>query len=157
LNYAQRRSDPTGLLMGYKAVGLALFCQGKLKIARQHMEAALGHYDSAPAHSHAFLSPQYHRATALAWLSLNLLSLGCVNEAVQRSQESLSEVWKTGMPLAQTYCLSVASRLRHMLQDFQTLEEYTARLLTLATETGLPYSIEPRYSFPLAPSACGKR
>ena len=55
---------------------------------------------------------------------------------MQRSQESLSEAWKTGMPLAQTYCLSVASRLRHMLQDFQSLEEYTARLLTLATETG---------------------
>ena len=141
LNYAQRRSDPTGLLMGYKAVGLALFCHGKLKTARQHMEAALGHYNSAPAHSHAFLSPQYHRATVLAWLSLNLMTLGCVNEAVQRSQESLSEVSKTDMPLAQTYCLSVASRLRYMLQDFQTLEEYTATLLILATETGLPYSI----------------
>jgi predicted ATPase len=141
LTYAQKRSDPTGLLMGHKAVGLALFSQGKQEPARQHMEAALGYYDAAPAHSHVFLSPQYHRATVLAWLSLNLLTLGCVNEAVQRSEESLAEAWQTGLPIAQTYCLGVACRLRYMLQDIQTLEEYTATVLTLATETGFAYSI----------------
>jgi predicted ATPase len=135
---AQRTQDPDLLLEAHMARGTMLGIRfGELVTARGHLEQAIALYDPQHHRSHAFrysIDPgviSFSRASWVLWL------LGYPEQALSRSQETLT----LAHALAHSHSLASAQYFAAVLHQFrreasaaQALAEAT---LVLATEQGL--------------------
>ena len=128
--------DAAGRLMGHASVGASLVHLAEFAPARAQFEEALK-IDATRDQEWAFLYGQSGRITALAYMSLDLLVLGFIEEARRCSEQSLQEARELTHPTSLCFANSVATRVRLVRRDQEAVTEHGAMVRRLAREQGL--------------------
>jgi predicted ATPase len=139
LTMAQRTEDAGLLVDAYYVLGLTLFYLGELATARAHFEQGLALYD--PQRSRVSTPLLDSGVACLAFLTLVLAMLGYPDQALQKSQASLSLADELSHP----YSLACARYRIGLYQQFlgqaQAAQEQAEATITLAMEKGFAFFV----------------
>lgn len=131
---SQTQSEPR--ILAYFQLGIALFFQGVLPSARDHFTQALAIYD-----------PQAHQSLALrygidpgvashSYLACTLWQLGCLDQALQHSQEALALAEAGSHPYSMAGAHFFAAVLHQFRRDALAVRAQAEAGMMLAVEQG---------------------
>jgi class 3 adenylate cyclase/predicted ATPase len=137
LEFARPSGDAWGLFMGHHAMGVTLYLQGEPLAAREHLQQAFDldgplrqRLDTLPYEAGRYLTGDRGiRALAFYWL-------GCPDQAVRASRESVALAQEIGGPFALTSALFFGGFLHQLLRDVEGARERVEAAVALATEHG---------------------
>jgi class 3 adenylate cyclase/predicted ATPase len=136
LDSACREGDAAAQIIAHMNNGIVCLARGELGAAAAHFRMALGLYDPA---RHGDLRLTYGYAPDvvcsgyLAWV---LLSSGFMEQAVQKSEESLLQARKISDPLSLCFALHRAMGFHQLRADGDAVERAAEELSALAAKHG---------------------
>jgi len=139
LHLSRQRNDSDGLFLSHQSIGRNLLFSGRFALSRSHLEETLARYDPISHRRlipHAGSSPH---AAAQAFLGNVLFCLGYPDQALARSNASITVARSLDHPPSLAISLSTGSRLLSLVGDSATLDERAAELIAVAIEQGFPY------------------
>jgi DNA-binding NtrC family response regulator/predicted ATPase len=136
LTLAQRLEDPAFLVEAHRALGTTLFLLGEFASARAHLEQGVALYDPQRHHSLAFVYGRDPRVTCLSYGAQALWFLGYPEQALQRSQDTLTLARELSHPLSLAHALFFAARVRHYRREAQAAQKLAEAQMALASEQG---------------------
>jgi predicted ATPase/class 3 adenylate cyclase len=141
LSLAQAIQDPALLLEAHHTLGAALYFLGECAPAREHLEQAFALYDPQRHRHLAGLYGHDPGVVCLSRVSRVLLSLGYVDQAVQKSHEALSSARELSHPQTQAFALFHAGLVRHFRREGQVAQEQAEALIALSREHGFEFHL----------------
>jgi tetratricopeptide (TPR) repeat protein len=143
LKLAEESKDSALLLEAHYAFGDNLFWAGDFERSLQHCEQAVKLYNRPKHHSLAFVYGGYDPAVAsLAFAAWDLWMLGHPEQAVARSNDSLTLADSLRHPFSQAIALSFASMLHHWRHDQVATRQFAEQTVALCTEHGIAIFLE---------------
>ena len=143
LELAEESRDTALLLEAHYALGDTLFWSGDFESSLQHLEEALKLYDRPKHHSLAFVYGGYDPGVAsMAFASWDLWMLGCADQAVARSENSLTLANALHQPFSQAIALAFAATLHHARHDPAATRHYAEEAVALCSEHGIAIFLE---------------
>jgi predicted ATPase len=139
---AQRTQDPRLLMEAYMAQGIIVFQSGQLAVGRDHLEQAVALYtpDDHPFYvAHASLDPG---VTSLSRLSWTLWLLGYPEQALVRSQQTLTLARDLGHVHSLAMVCNFAAILHLLRGEDAMVEEQVEAATALATRHHLHQWLE---------------
>jgi adenylate cyclase len=136
LDLAQGLSHPTSLLVAHHALGTTLFLQGKLPLARNHLDHALALEADQPTAPGAAATAPVARVTNHVYAAWTLWLLGYPEQAVQRTQQALTLAHDLADLFSQVIALIYAAMLHLFRREAPAAQERVEAGLALATEHG---------------------
>jgi predicted ATPase/class 3 adenylate cyclase len=136
LNLAQRVHKRAPLMWAHNILGQVLYYVGELALAQDHMEQAIALYD--PQKDNPFVSGTINDPgmSCLAFASSALWHLGYPDQALKRSQESLTLAQELSHPFSLAYALVGVAGLHQFRREGQTAQERAEALMALSREQG---------------------
>jgi predicted ATPase len=139
LSLAKRAQDPALLLQAHHALGPTYFLAGDWVTARAHLEQGIALYDPQRHRSHAFLYGGHDPGVCCmgnaAWC---LWMMGYPEQALRRSQESLTLARELAHPTTQAHALVTVGMLHQFRRDQPETQKLSEALTRLSAEQGLP-------------------
>ena len=132
LAFAQQREDPVFLLWAYFTLGRTLFYRGDLTAALSRLEEALVLYE-AQQHPRYMGDP---KVTCLGVLALTLRGLGHLDQALQRSAESLALARAAAHPYGLAVALTHGAGCHILSRDGIAAQRWAEELIELSQEHG---------------------
>ena len=140
LRLAQSQQDAGLLVVAHQSLGVGLFCQGELSLARTHLEQGTALYDARLHHVLAFSYGSFDPGVAcLCNTTLALWLLGYPDQALQRSHEAVSLAQAESHPFSLVYALIWAALLHQFRREGHAVQEQAEAAIALSTEQGFPY------------------
>jgi class 3 adenylate cyclase/predicted ATPase len=136
---AQRRAEPTDIIVAHGALGSTLLWLGDYAAARTHLEQGIALADEQGALALRHDMPP--GAWCLALAALALWCLGYPAQALQRSQEALAVAQVLAHPPSLATARFFAAHLHHRLREAPVVQAQADALLTLATAQGFPLHV----------------
>lgn len=133
LAFAQQREDPVFLLWAHFTLGRTLFYRGDLPAALSRLEKALVLYE-AQQHPRYMADP---KVTSLGVLALTLSGLGYLDQALQRSAESLVLAREAVHPYGLAVALMHGAGCYILSRDGVAAQRWAEELIELSREHGL--------------------
>ena len=133
LAFAQQRDDPVFLLWAHHTLGATLLHRGDLAAALSHLEEALVLYE-AQQHPRYMADP---KVACLGFLALTRCGLGYLDQALQRSVESLALVREAVHPYGIAVALTYGAELSILRRDGAAAQRGAEELIELSQEHGL--------------------
>ena len=138
LRLAQSAEDPELFVWAHHVLGATLFHLGELVSARAHLEQSIALYDPQkhrPDRSEVFRQ-QDPGVTCRCYVVPVLWSLGCPDQALERSHEALSLAQELSHPFSLAWALHMAGRIHKYRQERQVAQEQAEATIALSTEQG---------------------
>ena len=139
LSLAQHAPAPALLLAAHTALGGALWVQGHLTAAREHLVPELPLVEVPQRRALAFrygVDPGVLRPVFTAY---TLWGLGYAEAALQRLQAMLTLVQELAHPFSKAVAQGGAACIQQLRRDIPDTQARAEAALTLATEQGFPY------------------
>lgn len=139
LTLAEGERDPVKLAQSHRCLGWSLFCNGRTKAGRQHLQRALALYDP----SHAAVHSRLHGAHPLIVGSVNLAWLeqldGHPERAAQLSAQAIARARELRGALALAYALCMSAAVRCSADDPAGALVLAEEVIELAERQGMSY------------------
>jgi class 3 adenylate cyclase/predicted ATPase len=138
LQLGQALQDPLVLIQTYTHEGESRGHQGKLALARTHLEHAMSLYRQqryAPSAYFFGHHPVVQNLGTLAWV---LWVLGYPERAVQRCDEALTFAQGLSHPFSLAFAIAEKVHLHQLRRETHIVQEQAETLLTVSTEHGFP-------------------
>jgi serine/threonine protein kinase/predicted ATPase len=143
LQLAEESKDTALLLEANYALGDTLFWAADFERSLHHLEEALKLYDRPKHHSLAFVYGGYDPAVAsLAFSAWDLWMLGLPDQAVERSDKSVTLANALNQPFSQAVALAFAAMLHHARHDAAATRKYAEQTVALCSEHGIAIFLE---------------
>jgi predicted ATPase len=136
LTLGQRRDDPALRLQGHRALGDSLISLGEFVAGLTHVEQGIALYDAQRHRAHAFLYGQDPGAGCLSYAAQALWVLGYPDQALQRSQASLTLAHGLSHPFSLAHTLFFVVTVHAWRREWDVAQTHAEALLALATEMG---------------------
>jgi adenylate cyclase len=136
--YADRRRDPSLLLMAHEALGDTSLWMGDLRGARRHLERGVVLYDRERVESDAMLYGYDSGMACLSFLSLTLWYLGFPEQAKARAEEALALARELGRPAGITQTMFFTAWVHQLRGDRDLALAQAEELIALSDEHGFP-------------------
>lgn len=117
-------------------LGVTSFWMGQFALSRRHLRQAVRRYDPQHHGLHVTLYAQDPKVVCLCRLGRTLWYLGYPDQALQKTEDSLSLAQVLGHPHSRAYALWTAGHLYLDLGDLDKARECVDALLPLAAEQG---------------------
>ena len=114
---------------------------GELAIAREHSEQSLALYDVRQHRSLAVLYGFNPQVFCLGRICQNLWLLGYPEQALQRSQEALSQAQELAHPPSLGLALLSAAFLHQLRREEHVVQEQAEAMITLSIDQGFAYNL----------------
>jgi class 3 adenylate cyclase/DNA-binding winged helix-turn-helix (wHTH) protein/predicted ATPase len=134
LRLGQNAQNPALLVQAHWVLGFTLLFMGAFAPARAHMEHVMALYDPQQHRSYTLLYGQDPGATALLHAAWALWYLGYPDQALQRSQQSVTLAQELSHPFSLAWALDDAAKIYQFRREAQRTHERAEALMTLATE-----------------------
>jgi class 3 adenylate cyclase/predicted ATPase len=128
-------NDPELMIAAHHAFGVTLTSLGEFSSGLQHLEGAIGAYDSARHRSRALISGIACRSQA-AW---SLWFLGRPDQAREKNEEALSLAHKLSHPYSLAQASAFAAMLHQLLRDRQATVACAEATIALSKEHDFPF------------------
>jgi tetratricopeptide (TPR) repeat protein len=138
LQIAQDTTNGAFLVEAYSKLGVTAYACGEFSQARGYFEQCLQRYEPERHGSLGITAGGEVRATGLSVLAWVLWYLGYPDQGQQCSEEALRWASQLSHRFSYTAALSFAVDFRLDRGDYQLSQELAERVITLATEQGLP-------------------
>jgi predicted ATPase/DNA-binding winged helix-turn-helix (wHTH) protein len=139
LTLAQQVHETALLMTAHRALGNTLFMQGAVAAAHTHFAQALALYDAHPHRAAPSLLVEDVGVICLCRTSWTLWYLGYPDQALARSQESVTLAHQLAHPLSLSFAWGEAAVLHQFRREGQAAQAHAAAALQLATEQGFPH------------------
>jgi DNA-binding winged helix-turn-helix (wHTH) protein/predicted ATPase len=139
LSLAQHASTPSLLLAAHTALGGALWVQGHLTAAQEHLVPELPRVEAQQRRIPAFhygVDPGVLRSVFTAY---TLWSLGYADAALQRLQAMFTLAQELAHPFSEAVAQGGAACIQQLRRDIPDTQARAEATLTLAIEQGFPY------------------
>jgi predicted ATPase len=136
LTLGQRQDDPALRLQGHRALGDSLFSLGEFVAGLAQVEQGIALYDAQRHRAHAFLYGQDPGAGCLSYAAQALWILGYPDQALQRSQASLTLAHGLSHPFSLAHTLLFVVTVHGWRREWHVVQTHAEALLALATEMG---------------------
>jgi predicted ATPase len=138
LAVAGQLDDPTILIEAHYSLGMVAFLLGELPTARVHLEQALTRYESPQAQSQVQSYGLDLGILVWSYLMLTLWLLGYIDEAEHRRREAFVRAEALAHPPSWVHLHLFTCMFSHVQRHVPALQEQVTRLVTLATDEGVP-------------------
>jgi predicted ATPase len=138
LQLAQALQDPLVLIQTYAHEGESLGWQGKLVLARTHLEHGMSLYRPQHYAPTAYFFGHHPVVQNLSMLAHVLWALGYPDRAVQHCDQSLTFAHELSHPFSLAFALSPKVQLHQQRRETTIVQEHAETLLTVSTENGFP-------------------
>jgi predicted ATPase len=112
-----------------------LFWLGEIALGRTHQEQGIAVYNSQQHKSYLPNWPE-PEVVCLSYAAQALWSLGCPDQALQRSQEAFTLAHKLSHPFSLAMALNFAAVIHLARREWQAAQERAEALITLCAEQG---------------------
>ncbi|MGH8005702.1 MAG: tetratricopeptide repeat protein [Candidatus Binatia bacterium] len=136
---AQHQQDRFLFVVAHTMLGITLFHLGDCADAQEHLEQTITLYDSQQDRSHSFLYRQDPAVASLSQLAWTLWKLGYPDQALKRSQESLTLAKKLSHLPSLAFALHYAVLTNQFRRESQTAYKQAEELINFAREQGFPF------------------
>ena len=136
--FANRRRNPSLLLVAHDALGDTNLWMGDLRAARRHLERGVALYDREKFESDATLYGYDSGLACLSFLSLTLWYLGFPDQARRRADEALALARELGRPAGIAQTMFFTAWVHQLLGDLGAALAGTEELIALSDDHGLP-------------------
>jgi class 3 adenylate cyclase/predicted ATPase len=136
LTLGQRQDDPALRLQGHRALGDSLISLGEFVAGLAQVEQGIALYDAQRHRAHAFLYGQDPGAGCLSYAAQALWILGYPDQALQRSQASLTLAHGLSHPFSLAHTLLFVVTVHAWRREWDVAQTHAEALLALATEMG---------------------
>jgi predicted ATPase len=136
LALTHRAQDSALLPHAHRALGTSLFWRGDFTPAQEYLEQGIALYDPQQQHPPLFLYGLDAGVAAFSLAAHVLWYLGYPDQALKKSQQSLTLAQELSHPHSLAFALSFTARIHHFRGEVQAAQERAEALLTLATEQG---------------------
>lgn len=133
LAFTQQREDPVFLLWAHHTLGVTLLYRGDFAAALSHLEQGLVLYE-AQQHPRYMADP---KVVCLGVLALTLCGLGSLDQAVQRSVDSLALAREGEHPYGIAVSLMYGAGCHILRRDGAAAQRWAEELIALSQEHGL--------------------
>ncbi|MFN8474928.1 MAG: BTAD domain-containing putative transcriptional regulator [Anaerolineae bacterium] len=138
LQVAEQAEDPLSLAAAHVGIGAALFFQGVVQRARDHLEQAEALYavqPSGPLGLPIGLDPE---VSGLTWLALVVWEAGYPDQAAERSRAAIARARELGQPTTLAFALAIAGAWFHSLRrEMEEVQACQETLRRIASDKGL--------------------
>jgi len=139
LRLAQRLDDPLLLTQAHHALGITLVDMGRFTEAHYHLEQGRALYMPAHHQSHIQLSVYDPIMACCGFAAHALWLLGYPEQAVQRTEESLTHSYALDHPYTLAGALCLAAMHTQWRRESSVAQAQTNTLIALCHEQGFPY------------------
>jgi predicted ATPase len=139
LSLAQHDPAPSSLLAAHTALGIALWVQGHLTAAREHLEPELPRVEAPQRRALAFRYGVDPGVLRLLYTAIDLWGLGYADAALQRLRAMLTLAQGLAHPFSLVVAQGGAAWTQRCRRDIPDTQARAEAALTLATEQGFPY------------------
>jgi predicted ATPase len=139
LRLAQHDLAPSLLLAAHAALGTALWVQGHLTAAREHLVPELPRVEAQQRRELAFRYGVEPEVLRLMYTAIDLWFLGYADAALQRLQTMFTLAQELAHPFNLVVAQGGAAWLQRCRRDIPETQARAEAALTLATEQGNPY------------------
>lgn len=139
LAHAERSGDPAVLVQAHRRLGWSLFCLGRMREGRGHLDHALALYDRAQSRSHIDVfdsDPGVIGLVNSAWLEW---FVGFPGRARERSRRSIELARELSHPLSLAYALCMSAAVEQGCGATEAVRELAHQTDVLAAENGFSY------------------
>ena len=136
LTLGQRQDDPALRLQGHRALGDSLISLGEFVAGLAQVEQGIALYDAQRHRAHAFLYGQDPGAGCLSYAAQALWILGYPDQALQRSQASLTLAHGLSHPFSLAHTLLFVVTVHAWRREWDVAQAHAEALIALATEQG---------------------
>jgi hypothetical protein len=141
LSLAQHAPAPSLLLVAHTALGGALWVQGHLTAAREHLVPELPRVEAQQRRAPAFHYGVDPGVLRLVYTAYILWGLGYADAALQRLQAMFTLAQELAHPVSEAVAQGGAACIQQLRRDIPDTQARAEAALTLATEQGFPYWI----------------
>jgi predicted ATPase len=138
LALARSTQDCVFLPEVHYVLGLALYILGEFVPAREHLEQGIALYDPQQHRFHTFLYGVDSKMGCLSYTAQTLRELGYSDQALKRSQETLTFAHELSHPFSLAWAFVSAARFHQFRQEVQLAQEQAEAAIALSTEQGFP-------------------
>lgn len=139
LALAQQTEDADSLIEAHYLRGMAASASGEFPAGQSLLERCVQLYGPGKRDLHALLYGQDPKASALAWLAMDLWVLGYPDQALQRAREGLEFVRAVANPFALARNLAGLGFVHVFRREPQPMDGPLGRAIALCVEQGFPY------------------
>ena len=139
LRLAQSMQEPALLLHAHYLLGATLFCQGKIALAREHVEQGIALYNPRQHSSHTLLYGQDPGVACLFWTALALWYLGYPDQALKRGHEAVTLAQELSHPYSLAIALNIVAFLHQFRREGNAAQEHAEASVTLSNEGGFGF------------------
>jgi tetratricopeptide (TPR) repeat protein len=139
LRLSRQRNDSAGLFLSHQSIGRNLLFSGRFALSRSHLEEAIALYDPNFPRRLVHQSGTSPQVASQAFLGNVLFCLGYPEQALARSNASITDARSLAHPPSLALSLSIGSRLLSLVGDNAALDERAGELIAVAIEQGFPY------------------
>lgn len=141
LALAVKSHDESQLAQAHRRFGWSLFCGGRIREGKQHLDTALGLYDATRSRQHSIVygaHPWIVGFANSAWVEWIVGRLGVARE---RSQSAIGLARELGRPLPLAYALGMSAAMHQCQGEPAITLELASETVELARDNGMPYWI----------------
>ncbi len=139
LRLAQSMQEPALLLHAHYLLGATLFCQGKIALAREHVEQGIALYNPRQHSSHTLLYGQDPGVACLFWTAWALWHLGYPDQALKRGHEAVTLAQELSHPYSLAIALNIVAFLHQFRREGHAAQEHAEASVTLSNEGGFGF------------------
>jgi predicted ATPase len=139
LRLSHQRNDSAGLVLGHLSSGRTLMSVGKFASSRTHLEEVLALYDPICHRSLAHQAGLHPQVVSLAFLEIVLFCLGFPDQALARSEATITEARRLAHPPSLAVSLAIDATVRALVGDSAAARERADQLIAVATEQSFPF------------------
>jgi predicted ATPase len=139
---AHRQHDPALVREGHLLVGANALYRGDVVVARAHLEQSLEIAAADQPSTPIFAAGLHPRIASLVWLVRALWILGYVDQAQQRSRETLALARQAGHTPSLAYAEYFVSMLSQCRRDVAVTHAHAKAVISLAEEQGFALRLE---------------
>jgi predicted ATPase len=139
LRLSHQRNDSAGLVLGHLSSGRTLMSVGRFASSRTHLEEVLALYDPVCHRSLAHQAGLHPQVVSLAFLEIDLFCLGFPDQALARSDATITEARRLAHPPSLAVSLAIDATVRALVGDSAAARERADQLIAVATEQSFPF------------------
>ncbi|MGD9403508.1 MAG: AAA family ATPase [Anaerolineae bacterium] len=139
LTLAQRPQHSALLMDAHGVAGMTLFYLGELSAAHEYLERAISLYNPQEHHSLTFVYGQDPGVCGLNHCAWALWFRGYPEQALQRSQESVTLAQELSHPFSLAFALAFSARVHIYRREARAAQEVSEATIALCTEQGFPF------------------
>jgi len=139
LRLAQSTQSSTRLIWAHNQLGQILYFLGEIALAHDHMMQGIALYDPQKHSPLVSDTTQDPGVSCLCFATRVLWLLGYPDQALKRSQESLTLAQELSHPFSLAYAFRFAAALHQYRRERPVAQGWAERTIALATEQGFPF------------------